>query len=449
VPSIFKADLDELEKLVEEMLGTELDEVSVVDQPATDRRFRLFKRVAGTQGRSEDMPATKADTARLGALLKQLAKAVPEGVDRETFERCVGDVMDKIDRGELAPQEGRDPKQTAVAICTESGAGKGTKQDPIPGEELPPEPPGEEAVGDTVEIPASPEKWPFSDCIAQAMELGFDQDSSIAVCQIIRKDYGDPEDPETVLVPDGSSTESLLAAAAIFGGIAKPEGLAAAAPETPPEQAMRFSGKNQWLKKFRRFLGLDRKVHEDAALARTRREVRKLMAEQQKTKDDLREMVGVLRDLLTATLRAQGIEVPPATGPAIMPPVVAEETANPEPEPGAAEDPAKRADPQVVALMAEVARLRSLIEAKGVKSAPEIEDGEEGVGDGRIVPDPRTAADLTPAPTVAGRTILRKSVDPNAGNGSKASAGAGAKHYSTYLNAHYPQEDFETLGPRR
>jgi len=379
---------------LEMMEDIEVTEVSLVDTPATGKPFVLFKSASGKAGDfaghgnpslppSFPMPRETPDQRTRGPLdetlgsLEQLLEAtldgdnstvddmgkkVPEGVERETFERCVEEVEAKIgDKGR------------AYAICTAGGAGAGkrrlkadedhvhevplpdgstvttgpplyttegppmgseidtgaappfepgkrkertmrVKEDPVLPPDMPVEGPPAEGAG-VIEVPATPTEWSLTDCIAQGMELGLSEDNAVQVCQRVRGDYGDPSDEAMILVPQGESTEGLISGAAIELGFATLSG--GGAPK-------RFTGQNRWAKKFKQFLGLaSAKPYQadPSDLVRLAKALKGVTEHMEKTKDDLRAYIeGQQREnarlheenqtLIGIMARGMGIEMP-------------------------------------------------------------------------------------------------------------------------------------------
>lgn len=461
------------DKLLEEMWGTDIREVSGVDMPAIDYPFVLYKS-ASTYG--------------------------PRGKPA-SLDECVEAVLADPD---FQPQEGRTPEESAYAICQVQAektrreqVGPQRKQEPeVPGAPVEPvAPPAEEAVAGTVELPASPTPWPFSQCISDAMAMGMGRDDATAVCTVIGTDLGDPEDPDTIFLPDGASTESLLSSAAIFGGIAVPEGMGGKGAK----QTVQFLGKNQWMENFRQWRGMKSLTPAEKAAGRIQEEVRKLQEVQTKTNQDLRWMAERQDLLLRAILANAGIAVP-----------------EPPEEPAAVAEPAKPAEPAAAAsggepsagkslkdmvgdLMEENAQLRAQLAGQPAPVAPAVQPVPAAVApaaapapaapfqppvghelDGAPVLGPEGPAPVTPlmmtpgtvpqplpvalapvavpaaappmvAPPAApaapmvdpAKAALRKSVDPQSGNGNDGMV------YSTPLGAWIPAADREAVRPQR
>lgn len=178
------------------------------------------------------------------------------------------------------------------------------------------EPPDEGTLlAGTIELDAVPKKYGYSDLIRTAMDFGFGEAEATAIAQLIRQDYGNPEDTEQLLIPDGSSPEGMIAAAAIHGGLAMPHGMTVT-PEVEVEaKRYKFTSKpgevskapfgSYWRRLTRRFLGLDRPASEHEKLAE---EVRELKTEGAKSNQQLMEVIRIL---------AHALGVPPAEAAAI------------------------------------------------------------------------------------------------------------------------------------
>jgi hypothetical protein len=331
----------EVERLIEEILEADIAEVSAVDHPATDRRFRFFKRADGA-GKGVD-----------GMRKQDELSAPPAGME------------------EVPP--------------------------PVPEEE--------DLMVETVEIPASPETIGFSDIIAVAMERGLSEDDSIAVGQIIRKEYGNPDDPEVILVPEGSTIEGIVADAAIFGGIAVPQGLAGKA------EGVKFTGKADeakegphgvhWRKIFRAILRLDRKPGGEELL---RREVRELMTDQSKNRQDLKDALALMAEqgrqtnqLLAAAIGVKlpvaPADSPPATPAAAAMAAVEAAGGTPTAAAPAGDPPAKRTRAERLKLLKEL-----LAEEEGAESGEpaNVEPvAPAPIGD-PMEPDPLAPAETVP-----------------------------------------------------
>jgi hypothetical protein len=316
-----------------------------------------------------------------------------------------------------------------------------------------PEPPSMSVA----EIPASPARWGFDQCIRGAMDMGLDQDQSVAVCTMIRQDYGDPTDPESILVPDGVKPDGLLAAAAVAGGMAKPAGADGAAMEAG--KSIKFTGVNRWRSWLQRLLS-PRPVPVDANKALAR-----LEENMEKTKDDLRAMLqaqqAVNQQLMAVIARAQGIELPPftpvvATAPTAEAPIQAAVAIGDPPADGggaAMTEPAtKSIDPRD---MSRDELLVLVLEASGAAGDPSGKAGatlaaapadlvatdiHPGVEEATRMVLGDLAGNLPPAPTPA--KTWRSAVDPTTpGNGNGQAKANTELVYSTPLGCYIPKAD--------
>jgi hypothetical protein len=418
----------EARKLIEEILEAEIEEHSAVDVPATDRPYKLFK------------SATKCG-CQDGA-----AKAVPEGVDRATFERCVEHVMDSIARGDIAPLEGRDEKQSAFAICTAGGAGAGKgvdgmrKDENLPAPPTGPEgeqplPPEEEMVAETIEIPATPEKVSYSDMIRIAMDYGFSEDEATAIAQLLRKDFGDPADPDTVYIPAGSTAEGMVGSAAVQGGLAIPEGM-------PVDKEVKFTGENLWKKLFDKFLGRHKPL---TAEARLRGEVVALKTAQAKNRADMMETIRLQNQLIARIAGVSKEELDEMQAETAPPPASAAPAA-PVPE-APAKSAGKRNAEEILA------QLKELLIGDAPSSEPPVTEAVEGVdpnlGSERII-DPETAPEIG-EPPASGTPDLklvpasRKAME----SGTLSQRKREGKTFSTFLGGYIPVEDRRVAGWKR
>ena len=143
-----------------------------------------------------------------------------------------------------------------------------------------------------VEVPPSPTIWPFATCISDAMEQDVGQEDAVGICTMIREDLGHPEDPDSILLPEGLEASALITAAGIQSGIMKPEG-ATGSGEEAPEQTMRFTGKNRWLRSLSNQLGLNRpKTRTEQELARLSKEIQTMKRTQSAQEALLKNLLG-------------------------------------------------------------------------------------------------------------------------------------------------------------
>lgn len=324
---ILDGDPDLLDQLIsgneiKEMRETELGEISVVDAPATGRRFVMFKRgakgdsfpglgsdapggtsslldlarfleanptmgpaaaeaaEAGDAGISAALvddhggagdeatvsdPATAGDFVSAKDLLRRqhriLTRLEAKGIKGPLVEACVAAMLE--DPEFTAGAE--DPEAQAFAVCSEEHGDKGgpgpmRKQDEIMMEERAVE-------AEVTEIPASPTPWPLTDCISEAGEIGLGETDSVSVCQLIRTELGNPQNEGEILLPEGMTTGALIQAAAMSLNVAKPEGAGDGDAEVSAEPPlmdgelrapMKFTGKNRWLRWLGNHLGLNK-----------------------------------------------------------------------------------------------------------------------------------------------------------------------------------------------
>ena len=189
-------------------------------------------------------------------------KKAPEGADPATFERCIEDVM----------AEGKD-KDSAYGICTAGGAGKGEE-----GEKAGPPFPPKQAAGppqpqpqappqqpEAVNVPQTPTVVGSNEVLTKCMELGLPQDQANTVLQVIRANFGDPTDPEKILIPAGVTLEEVIQAAMQAAGAQaqpqQPQPQPGAAPPQMPavpgkRATVTLPGHNVWAVAYRKFLGL-------------------------------------------------------------------------------------------------------------------------------------------------------------------------------------------------
>ena len=311
--------LDQLiggEAEIKEMRETELGEISVVDAPATGRRFVMFKRGAkgdSFPGLGSDAPggtSSLLDLARfleanptMGPAAAEAAEAGDAGISAALVDDYGGagdeaTVSDPATAGDFVPAKHRiltrleakgikgplveacvaamledpeftagaeDPEAQAFAVCSEEHGDKGgpgpmRKQDEIMMEERAVE-------AEVTEIPASPTPWPLTDCISEAGEIGLGEIDSVSVCQLIRTELGNPSNEGEILLPEGMTTGALIQAAAMSMNLAKPEGAGDGDAEVSAEPPlmdgelrapMKFTGKNRWLRWLGNHLGLNK-----------------------------------------------------------------------------------------------------------------------------------------------------------------------------------------------
>jgi hypothetical protein len=193
-------------------------------------------------------------------------------------------------------------------------------EDLLPEDALPDEP-------ETIEIPSKPTELMLGACITQAQEeMGLPEHMAAEVCEAVRLDYGDPEDESRLLVPEGTTVEGLINAAALKLGVSK--SLKNPPPAGAP--AVKLTGRNYWGRMFNKFIGRHepRPGQKLAAYLQARdARVEAFMAEQTKSRQDTDRRMDQLITLLAGAI---GVELPGAGA----------ATATSEPTPAPAGDPA-------------------------------------------------------------------------------------------------------------
>lgn len=326
-----------------------IKEYSAVDRPATGISFRMFK---GDQTKPAEV------------------------------EECVQSV--------LSDPDFTGGEERAWAIC-QAQHGKGGTNMPRKQEELPevvedviegegmPKPTG------VVEIPTSPARWPIGQCIETAMDQGYGRDDSIGLCQMVAQTYGDPEDPDTVMLPEGTTPEGLLNQLAVDHGVAKPQGTAGTPEMTMSEDGKSMPGsglwrkkpiKNYWVEKYKEALGIQGPTPAEQVMFRLAKEVSQVRQAQSKAEKRSEDLMQIINATLGIIARSQGID--PATLPV---PAAAVETPADDPEapdeatPDAPEGGEKNETPEeeLARLRADNARLQAIVSGQ----APS-EEGDGG-----------------------------------------------------------------------
>jgi hypothetical protein len=311
---------------------------------------------------------------------------------------------------------------------------------PSPVGEMPPE---GQMVAETIEIPASPDNVTYSDLIRIAMDYGFSEDESTAIAQLLRKDFGDPTDPDTVYVPEGSTPEGMVGAAAVQGGLAIPEGM-------PVEKGLKFTGSNRWSKLWRRFMGIDKPL---TAEARLRGEVMALKTAQAKNRADFMEIIRLQNQLIArvAGVPQEELDEMMAGAPVVAAPVapVSEVAAPP------AKAVAKRSADEILAQLKEVLMGDQPVAPAAAVADPTDEsavlDVDPDLGSERVI-DPATAPVIgdPPAPTATPDLKLvpasRKAMEAGAPRERPELKG---KVMSTFLGGYIPLEDRRVAGWKR
>lgn len=365
------------QQTVGEIIESDVTEVAGVDRPATGREWRFFKAVgdgpipqpagltnyrtclendpmatptvceaAGGEpdARGNLVDALAADMSGHDATLadaKMLRDAEQELQGKATFDECVQAVMSEPG---FEPQGDKTPEESARAICaTKPGGpqegkmimrgqkcpvGKDAAMDEMPpptADDLMPE----DAMPDqpeTVEIPSKPTELALGALITLAQEMGLPEQVASDVGEAVRLDYGDPTDDQKLLVPDGTTPEGLINAAALKLGVAK----SLTTPPTAADRSIKLTGRSYWKQKVRKFLGLEDPrpgVQLAAYLRGLDSRLEGVMAEQVKGRQDNDRRMDQLITLLAGAI---GVELP-AAGAAPVAPV--------EPTPAPAGDP--------------------------------------------------------------------------------------------------------------
>jgi len=498
---------------VGEIIAGEVTAVAGVDRPATGRRWRFFKGAPGSKAgisptlapgvnyteclAGGDMPTPtlceaagqpdalgnftdvlRADMAGHDAsvadlkMLREVEAAIDDGTlgFKATFEECVDSVMS---RPGFEPQEGRTPEESARAICaTKPGGpqegkeegkmitrgrkcpdgivpeGKDVVAPPVPEEMAADVPLEDEAAA--IEVPSTPTEWSLADCLTQATDMGLPEDAAVSACQMVRGEFGDPNDETKILVPDGTKPEGLINAAAMSLGLGKSLKVE---PTGPP--AVKFQGENRWRTLFKRFLGIreprpGRKLVEYLRGVESR--VEGLMSEHAKAKDDLRLVIEQQGQMIHALANLAGFTLPataPAAPAAAAEPAPPQGSGNPIMEPAksaptapadGAKDGAAAGAPIVAAPSSDdrIARLEAtvqeLVAALTGGAGPAMEEPGDNelpdlVGAGVAAPsaEPKRVSAATPPPN---RLLQAKWVNPE-----PVGSTAGGTEYSTILGA--------------
>jgi len=200
------------------------------------------------------------------------AKAVPEGADPAAFDACLEDVMAAIEDGDIVPEDPEaDPKETAYALCSAGGACKGAHA--MKAEEV-------------VEFPAPPSQCDRDQCMAIATDIGLSEEQAEQAYDAVQKQFGAPwEDPDLILVPKDLEPQDLVTEAAKSLGFIAEKGI----------PKVKFTGRSHWADGIRSFLGLKSQSPATKALVseikRQRQIMEGLVADQTKTKEDLKEVL--------------------------------------------------------------------------------------------------------------------------------------------------------------
>jgi hypothetical protein len=451
---------------VGEIIAGEVTEVAGVDRPATGRRWRFFKAGPGSKAgisptlapganytaclaTGEQPTPTVCETNEPDALgnFTDVLRADMAGHDASVADlKMLAEVEDAITRGELTLQE--EKMITRGRKCPDGIEPEGKDVAPPVPEEMAADVPLEDEPA-AIEVPSTPTEWSLADCLTQATDMGLPEDAAVSACQMVRGEFGDPNDETKILVPDGTEPEGLINAAAMSLGLGKSLKVE---PQGPP--AVKFQGENRWRTLFKRFLGIreprpGRKLVEYLRGVESR--VEGLMSEQVKSREDLRLLIEQQGQMIHALAGLAGVTLPapaPAAPAAVAEPAPAappQGSGNPIMEPaksaptapadgakdgaaaGAPIPAAPTPDDRIARLEATVQELVAALTGGGpAMDEPGDNELPDLVGAGVAAPsaEPKRVSAATPPPN---RLLQSKAVAP-AGNGTPV-------EYSTILGA--------------
>jgi hypothetical protein len=316
---------------VGEIIAGEVTEVAGVDRPATGRRWRFFKAGPGSKAgisttlapganytaclaTGEQPTPTVCETNEPDALgnFTDVLRADMAGHDASVADlKMLAEVEAAITRGELTLQE-EGKMITRGRKCPDGIVPEGKDvAPPVPEEMAADMPPEDDAAA--IEVPSTPTEWSLADCLTQATDMGLPEDAAVSACQMVRGEFGDPNDETKILVPDGTQPEGLINAAAMSLGLGKSLKVQ---PQGPP--AVKFQGENRWRTLFKRFLGIreprpGRKLVEYLRGVESR--VEGLMSEQVKSREDLRLLIEQQGQMIHALAGLAGVTLPAAAPP--------------------------------------------------------------------------------------------------------------------------------------
>ncbi len=247
-----------------------VDEVSNVDDPATDIEFAMFKAIEKAPGLADveaclrDGIATptecQAQSEGWGDLLRadvRIQDSGTKGEPMEKIEALAGEAPPPPVEGDVAPAAGPEP----------------------------------------IEIPATPVDWPLSKCIDAGVKMNLTEDQAGQACMLLREQYGAAGEDGKLLIPDGVKPEALLGAAAADLGFAVLGGKATTPKRAAPDPKAYKGIGAYWKKLTDSFLGVTPKPGEELAkylksLSSQNKalaaKVEELVSDQAKTRDDLR-----------------------------------------------------------------------------------------------------------------------------------------------------------------
>lgn len=421
---------------VEEIVDGNIVEVAAVDRPATGLDWRYFKGISPTLSPGANHTACLATGNQptptlceaggtepdvLGNISSALAADLAGHDAKITSAKAILDYVDAaIARGELGKQEGSMKQQKCPAPT-----GRKDELEDAPVGDVPPVPEelADEAPPDdqgTIEVPATPTSLRLGDCINMAEEAGLDETMAGSACGMIRAEFADPDDAENVLIPEGVDVGGLINLAAMQLTGKRLEAL----PQPP--KGFKFSGRNVWTAKFKRFLGI-KPLPSGAKLVDylrgVERRLEEVMTDQVKSRQQIDQLLtqqGILVRALAAATGAELPDVSAAAAPAATP-------APPAPEAPAAGNPlmaegksqkdgaavgapvVPAAEPDRLSLLEQqIAEMRAMLEQQfggGLYSQdPEDEDVEELVAASAQAP---TAPKRVSQPGVASRLKIQ------------------------------------------
>lgn len=247
-----------------------VDEVSNVDDPATDIEFAMFKAIEKAPGLADveaclrDGIATptecQAQSEGWGDLLRadvRIQDSGTKGEPMEKIEALAGEAPPPPVEGDVAPAAGPEP----------------------------------------IEIPATPVDWPLSKCIDAGVKMNLTEDQAGQACMLLREQYGAAGEDGKLLIPDGVKPEALLGAAAADLGFAVLGGKATTPKRSAPDPKAYKGIGTHWKNFVDGFLGVKPKPGEELArylksLSSQNKalaaKVEELVSEQTKTREDLR-----------------------------------------------------------------------------------------------------------------------------------------------------------------